>query len=135
MAVRHQQIRLQTRSRASWVDITAEVQKAVTATSLANGLCAVTCPHTTAGLTINENADPSVEHDVFRTLADLVPGRDDFEHAEGNADSHVKAMLTGFSVQVPVARGRLVLGTWQGIYFCEYDGPRSRTVNVTILGE
>ena len=90
-------------------------------------------PHTTAGVTINENADPSVVTDILAGLEQMAPRDSDYRHREGNADSHIKATLTGFSQTIPVRDGRLVLGTWQGIYFCEFDGPRTRTVLVSVL--
>jgi len=92
-------------------------------------------PHTTAGLTINENADPDVARDILAGLARLVPATGDYRHAEGNSDAHLKASLVGSSVTVPVVDGRLALGTWQGIYFCEFDGPRRRHVLVGFAGE
>jgi secondary thiamine-phosphate synthase enzyme len=91
--------------------------------------------HTTGGVTINENADPDVERDFFYALEKLVPQSPAFRHAEGNSDSHVKSSLVGLSVQVPVTGGKMVLGTWQSVYFCEFDGPRSRRVLVTVMGE
>jgi secondary thiamine-phosphate synthase enzyme len=97
------------------------------------GLCHVFVPHTTAAVTINENADPSVVRDLLAKMARLVPSDEDYTHAEGNSDAHVKASLFGSSVTVPVADGKLMLGTWQGIYFCEFDGPRTRTVHVQFL--
>ena len=91
--------------------------------------------HTTAGITINENADPDVGRDFFWKLSQMIPQHDSFRHAEGNSDSHLKAALVGFNTQIPVRQGRLVLGTWQSVYFCEFDGPRNRNVAVTIVGE
>lgn len=110
------------------VDITADVQTAARAMGLKDGLVTVFCPHTTAALTINENADPDVVVDMVRTFDRLVPRDDGYAHAEGNSDAHIKASLIGFTVQVPWVNGQLRLGTWQGIYFCEFDGPRSRQV-------
>ena len=110
------------------VEITGQVQEAVTGTGLDDGLCVVFCPHTTAGLTINENADPSVRKDITAALNNLVPEGGDYSHAEGNSDSHIKSSLFGPEVTVIVEKGQLCLGTWQGIYLCESDGPREREV-------
>ncbi len=119
-------------SREQMIDITDRVA-AVARDSGGSGLCHVFVPHTTAAVTINENADPSVIRDILAKMARLVPPDEDYTHVEGNSDAHVKASLFGSSVTVPVAAGRLTLGTWQGIYFCEFDGPRTRTVHVQFL--
>jgi secondary thiamine-phosphate synthase enzyme len=117
------------------VDITADVQRAVTELNVADGVCTVFVPHTTAGITINENADPDVVADMLSVLDKLVPWASaDYRHSEGNTAAHVKSSLVGHSVQVPVRGGRLQFGTWQGIYFCEFDGPRRRKVWVTVTG-
>lgn len=116
------------------VDVTSRVAEAVRADGVAEGWAQVFCPHTTAGVTINENADPDVVTDVLDTLRRLVPRDAGYRHVEGNSDGHVKASLVGSSVTIPVAAGRLVLGTWQGVYFCEFDGPRSRKLLVTTVG-
>lgn len=115
------------------IDISSEVQKAVSAAGILEGIAVVYSPHTTAGITINENADPSVKNDMIRTLNKLIPYEDGYTHMEGNSDAHIKATLTGLSVTVPVIGGRLALGTWQGIYFCEYDGPRNRRFIVNAI--
>ncbi|MEI8064658.1 MAG: secondary thiamine-phosphate synthase enzyme YjbQ [Verrucomicrobiota bacterium] len=118
---------------AQFLDITGEVQQAVSAAGVKDGLCTVFIPHTTAGITIQENADPDVVTDMLYALDKAVPLRDPhYRHAEGNTAAHVKASLLGSSVNVLVQAGRLRLGTWQGIYFCEFDGPRTRQVLVTI---
>lgn len=116
------------------VDITTEVQSAVTEAGLTDGICVVFVPHTTAGVTINENADPAVVRDILATLSGLIPESGDYTHAEGNSDAHLKAAAMGFSLQVIVESGRLQLGTWQGIYFCEFDGPRNRQVWIKTIG-
>jgi secondary thiamine-phosphate synthase enzyme len=117
-----------------WIDITDRVTAALTKAGLREGLANVFVPHTTAGVTINENADPDVVHDVLAALDRAVPPRADFyRHGEGNSAAHVKSSLVGCSLNVPVRAGRLVLGTWQGIYFCEFDGPRTRHVHVSIV--
>ena len=121
-------IQVKTRSRTELVDITAAVQKEISNAGVKDGLCVVYVPHTTAGITINEGADPSVCTDITTKLNDLVPRDAGYRHMEGNADSHIKASLMGSSVTVIVEGGRLVLGTWQKIFFCEFDGPRSRRV-------
>jgi secondary thiamine-phosphate synthase enzyme len=124
---------LRTGSRAQMVDITGQVQRALGECGIRDGACVVYVPHTTAGVTINENADPSVVTDILAGLERMVPRDAGYRHREGNADSHIKATLTGFSQTIPVRDGRLVLGTWQGIFFCEFDGPRTRTVMVSAL--
>ena len=128
-------IAIQSTRRGQWIDVTAEVQSAVSDARMVNGLCLVASLHTTGGVTINENADPDVERDFFWKLDRMVPRESSFRHSEGNSDSHIKTSLVGLSVQVPVAEGKLLLGTWQSIYFCEFDGPRSRRLAVTLIGE
>ncbi len=124
-----------TQRRTEFVEITAEVRRVVKEAGLKSGICVVYCPHTTAGLTIQENADPDVVRDMLLWLNDRVP-KDvpGFRHAEGNSDSHIKSSLIGTSVTLLVEGGDLVFGTWQGIYFCEFDGPRKRTVMVQTIG-
>jgi secondary thiamine-phosphate synthase enzyme len=117
-----------TSQHSQMLDITAEVQRVVCASGIQEGRAVLYCPHTTAGLTINENADPSVPADILETLEKLVPWRAGYRHTEGNAAAHVKSSLVGHSLTVLVEGGRLVLGTWQGIFFCEFDGPRARRV-------
>lgn len=121
-------IRVSTDSRVQWIDITSEVQQKVEESGIKEGTVLVFATHTTAAITINENADPSVVTDVNRKLSDLVPKQDKYLHSEGNSDGHVKSSLVGASEVVPISGGRLDLGTWQGIYFCEFDGPRQRSV-------
>jgi secondary thiamine-phosphate synthase enzyme len=116
------------------IDITAEVQSAVSEAGLKDGVCVVFVPHTTAGVTINENADPDVVSDILKTLSQIVPDNNHYAHSEGNSDSHIKASMMGFSAHVIVENGKLQLGTWQGIYFCEFDGPRTRQVWVKTVG-
>ncbi|MGI5864499.1 MAG: secondary thiamine-phosphate synthase enzyme YjbQ, partial [Myxococcales bacterium] len=114
------------------IDITDRVAALVRASGMQEGLCTVFCPHTTGAITINENADPDVKDDLLAALERIVPNRG-FKHAEGNSDSHVKASLVGPSVTILIEGGALRLGTWQGVYFCEFDGPRRRKVWVQIL--
>ena len=128
-----QRLSVRTSARMQFVDITRDVQDAVKSSGVSDGVCTIYVPHTTAGITINENADPDVTRDIMDTLERLVPRDASYHHIEGNADSHVKASLMGSSVNVFVENGRLVLGTWQGIYFCEFDGPRSRQVHVKVV--
>ena len=116
-----------------FVDITAQVQDAVTGSSVGNGVCYLYNPHTTAGLTINEGADPAVQHDLLGVFRQLIPHNYPYRHQEGNSPSHMMATLTGSNVMVFIASGRLQLGTWQRIFFCEYDGPRNRKVQWKIL--
>ena len=129
-----QQFQLKTRRRSEFIDITSSVAGAVQTSGVADGVCTVYVPHTTAGVTINENADPSVVRDMIAHLEHLVPADGPYTHAEGNSDSHIRAGLMGSSVTVPIATGRPLLGTWQGIYFCEFDGPRTRSYVVTVVG-
>lgn len=119
-------ITVKTSAHSQAVDITSQVQKIVADAGKKQGWCLVFVPHTTAAVAINEAADPSVMHDVLNTLEKMVPWRDDYRHTEGNAAAHVKSMLMGSSVRVPVNNGQLSLGTWQGIFFMEFDGPRTR---------
>ncbi len=122
-----------TRGKADFVDITGLVADVVGESDVADGIVHVFVPHTTAGITINENADPDVVRDMKVALDRIVPDRGDYRHAEGNSPAHVKASLMGSSVMVPISGGRLILGTWQGIYLCEFDGPRTRRVRVSIV--
>ena len=125
-----------TRQRNEFVEITAEVRQAVRAGGVKQGWCVVYCPHTTAAITINENADPDVVHDMLLWFDRTIPQEQrGFQHGEGNSDSHIKASLVGSSATVLIEAGDLVLGRWQGVYFCEFDGPRRRTVHVQILGK
>lgn len=124
---------VRTERRVAFVDITAEVAAEVGAVGLNDGAVVVYVPHTTAGVTINENADPSVRADIEMALDRLIPATLPFTHLEGNADAHVKASLMGSSVTIPLQDGRLQLGIWQGVYFAEFDGPRRRRVLVSVL--
>ena len=116
-----------------FTNITGSVKKSLAKSGVKNGICVVYCPHTTAGITINENADPDVVRDLLLGLSRALPDCTEFRHAEGNSAAHLKASYVGSSVTVIIEDGRLVLGTWQGIYFCEFDGPRSRKFHVKIL--
>ncbi|MBI5570050.1 MAG: YjbQ family protein [Desulfomonile tiedjei] len=124
---------VRTGSRIQFVDITGQVREVIARIATKDGVAIVYVPHTTAGITINEAADPSVPEDINTALSGLVPHHRNYRHSEGNADAHIKATLVGSSVNVILSKGELVLGTWQGIFLCEFDGPRSRTVMVKIL--
>ena len=129
-----QRLSVITSQRDEFVEITDRVREYVDQSQVQNGVVVVFSPHTTAGITINENADPDVVHDMLLVLRRLIPKTDPaFRHAEGNSDSHVKASMMGSSCQVIIQDGKLVLGTWQGIYFCEFDGPRKRTVMLYVM--
>ena len=125
-------ITLQSSRHTDMVEITREVQQVVTESGVKDGICTIFCPHTTGAITINENCDPDVVRDFTMEIDKIVPWEDGYHHFEGNSAAHLKASLIGFSEQVIIEDGRLVLGTWQGIYFCEYDGPRHRKVYIKI---
>jgi secondary thiamine-phosphate synthase enzyme len=135
MNIVQDEFRISTKSRSQMIDITSQVRSLVGQTGVTDGDVIVYCPHTTAAITINENADPSVPHDMLLTLEELMPQhRSGYRHSEGNSDSHCKSSLVGCSEQILIKGGSLQLGTWQGIFFCEFDGPRSRKVIVQIRG-
>jgi len=136
MKIVHGDFRVSTKSRNQMIDITGQVRSFVGQSGITNGDVIVYCPHTTAAITINENADPSVSGDILLTLEELVPNyRAGYRHSEGNSDAHCKSSLIGCSEQILIKDKSLNLGTWQGIFFCEFDGPRSRKVIVQIRGE
>lgn len=128
-----QEFRVSTKLHSQMLDITRQVQSAVTTAGVTDGICHLFVPHTTAGITINENADPTVVSDILRETEKIVPWNDGYQHLEGNSAAHIKASMMGFSLAVFVENGNLVLGTWQGIYFCEFDGPRTRRVLVKVV--
>ena len=128
-------IKINTKSRSNMVDITAAVTEEVLKSGISEGICTVYVPHTTAGITINEGADPAVCSDILYSLEKLVPPGANYRHMEGNADSHIKASMIGSSVSVLVEKGRLLLGTWQKIFFCEFDGPRSRKIYLKVVNK
>ncbi len=128
-----EKLKLKTNSRSELLDITEKVRRVVEQSEVNDGLCVVFCPHTTAGLTINENADPSVQADIVKTLNKLIPENAGYAHQEGNSDSHIKSSLFGPSLTILIENYHLILGTWQGIYFCEGDGPRNREVWVKVV--
>ncbi len=122
-----------TRKKSEFIDITAEVQSALKQMGAPDGICLVFVPHTTAAVTINESADPDVATDILAALDRMVPWNNGYRHTEGNAAAHIKSTLVGASAMVAVENGRLVLGTWQGIFLCEFDGPRSRRVLLNFI--
>lgn len=124
-----------TSEKSEMIDITSKVQDVVDQTGISNGLCMVYAPHTTAAITINEGADPAVVRDIINKLGDMVPWRDDYQHREGNSAAHIKSTLVGNSANAAIRNGHINLGTWQKIFFCEFDGPRSRKVQVSVVEE
>jgi secondary thiamine-phosphate synthase enzyme len=135
MKITEQTFSVRTSRRNEMIDITSQVQIIVSDSGIDSGIAIVTCPHTTAGITINENADPDVPHDILLTLDALIPElRKGYRHNEGNSDSHVKSSLVGCSEILCFFDKKLRLGTWQGVFFCEFDGPRNRRTNVRVLG-
>ena len=127
------ELSVRTTSREELVDITDRVQKLVSDSDVSSGVVVCFVPHTTAGITINENADPDVRRDILYKLNKEIPQRDGYHHGEGNSDAHIKASLMGFSEHILFEDRILVLGTWQGVYFCEFDGPRTRRLLVKVL--
>ena len=125
-------LEVRTGSKTELIDITSRIQEVVADSGVTEGLCHVFVPHTTAGVTINENADPSVKADMLMVLNKVISDQEPYRHGEGNSPAHIKATLTGPQLTVFVSRGRLLLGTWQGIYFCEFDGPRHRRLFVKV---
>ena len=135
MASKTYTLEVSTRERTQMVDITGEVNRIIAKSGVVEGVCRLFVPHTTAGLTINENADPTVTADILAELNKIIPFEDGYKHSEGNSAAHIKSTLTGVSLSVFVTGGRLLLGTWQGRYFCEYDGPRRRKVLIKVIEE
>lgn len=128
------ELQIRSSGRNDMVEITGEVQRVVRESGIIDGICLIYIPHTTCGLTINENADPAVKRDMTLELDKMVPWEDGYSHMEGNSAAHIKASLYGFSQTIPIVRGGLPLGTWQGIYLCEFDGPRTRRVQIHLYG-
>ena len=127
------QLRVKTNSRTELVDITQGVQRLVTESGIRSGLCYVYVPHTTSGITINENTDPNVGRDILKELNKVIPFEDNYGHHEGNSAAHIKSTIVGVSKTIMVDEGRLALGTWQSIFYCEFDGPRDRRVYVKVM--
>ncbi len=123
-----ERISVSTESRTQMVDVTAEIQKAVTQAKITDGMVTVYCPHTTAAVTVNENCDESVQRDINETLSKIIPHHGGYAHAEGNADAHIKSALMGSSRTLLIEKGRIKLGSWQGVFLCEFDGPRDREI-------
>jgi secondary thiamine-phosphate synthase enzyme len=128
-------LNVKTKSQTELVDITAEVQDAIRASGIDDGLCFLYVPHTTAAVTINESADPSVRGDILMVLNQVIPWKARYRHLEGNSPAHIKSTLVGASELIAVENKRLVLGTWQGIFFCEFDGPRSRKIHLRVYAQ
>lgn len=136
--IKFEELKVKTPKREVLVNISSEINKIVNSSGINEGVCRIFVPHTTAGITINENADPAVMNDIINFLQVLIPQSGSsysFRHSEGNSDAHIKSSLTGISLDILIHKGKLVLGTWQGIMFAEYDGPRNRRVYVQIQGE
>ncbi|MCP4161042.1 MAG: YjbQ family protein [Deltaproteobacteria bacterium] len=127
------EINLITSQRTEMVDITHRVSTIISDLNVSNGIVTVFSQHTTAAITINENADPSVKNDMLKSLNKLIPFDDSYSHLEGNSAAHIKTTLTGLSVTIPIENGKMALGIWQGIYFCEFDGPRKRKFSIKII--
>lgn len=127
------EITIQTNRRNEFIEVTGEIKKIIEKSNIKDGFIILYVPHTTAGVTINENADPSVKADILNTLDKLVPPHAGYSHLEGNADSHIKSSIIGVSQLVHIINGRMSLGTWQGIFFCEFDGPRTRKMIVQVV--
>ena len=126
---------VKTRKRTEFVDITSDINQLIQKSGIDEGLCMIYVPHTTAAVTINESADPSVKSDILMVLNQIIPWETKYRHLEGNSAAHIKSTLVGSSELIAIENGRLILGTWQGIFFCEFDGPRTRKVNVRIVAE
>ena len=128
-----QTIEIRSRHRCEMINITQKIKTIIKESGVRDGICVLYIPHTTAGITINECADPDVVSDMSSFLSRLIPQSDSFRHSEGNSDAHIKAGLTGFSQHIIIEQGQIVLGTWQGIFFCEFDGPRTRKLHIKII--
>jgi len=132
--MKHQIINIKSNSQTELIDITDHVQRFVDSNQIVSGTCMVYVPHTTAAVTINENADPSVKNDVLMVINDIIPWKNNkYKHLEGNSPAHIKSILFGVSELIPVVDKKLALGTWQGIFFCEFDGPRNRKIYIQML--
>ena len=128
-------LNIKTASRTEFKDITGEIHRIISAAGIEKGICCIYVPHTTAGIIINEGADPSVQRDIKKTLEKLIPFKGDYTHSEGNSPAHIKSVLTGASQFIIIDSGKLLLGTWQSVFFCEFDGPRNRRVVVKIIND
>ncbi len=130
-----EEIAIKSSKHFEFIDITREIQNVVRKNRVSEGICHLYVPHTTAAITINENADPAVKNDIISTFAKLIPWNGFYTHLEGNSAAHILSTIVGVSAVIPISRGELTLGRWQGIYFCEFDGPRIRRLIVSIMGE
>ncbi len=128
-------ISISTKNRSDIVCITSKVQEIASKSKIKNGICVIFNPHTTAAITINEDADPSVKRDILEELMKVIPANDGYSHMEGNSDAHIKSSLMGSDRSIIIKNGKLLLGTWQGIFFCEFDGPRTRKVYIQVVSE
>ncbi|KNY26840.1 secondary thiamine-phosphate synthase enzyme YjbQ [Pseudobacteroides cellulosolvens] len=128
-------LNIKTDMQTQLIDITSQVQKVVSESGVKEGICVIFIPHTTAAVTINENADEDVKTDILKEINKVIPFNDGYRHMEGNSAAHIKASLFGFSDQIIIQNGKLLLGTWQGVYFCEFDGPRSRKAYIKIIAD
>ena len=135
MTVHHEKLAVTTEKRETTLDVTSRIRAAVTRSKVREGICVVSVAHTTAAVFVNENADPDVQRDLLHQLAQVVPKDGDYRHAEGNSPAHIKAVLVGNDVTLSIQDGELVLGTWQGVFFAEFDGPRERGATVTVIGD
>jgi len=135
VTVRHEQITVDSKRREETIDITSRVKAAVTRAKISDGLVTITVAHTTAAVFVNENADPDVQKDLLTALERMVPRDAKYEHAEGNGPAHIKAVVVGNSVTLAIRDGAIALGTWQGVYFAELDGPRERSATITVIGD
>lgn len=135
MSTAHLELRIETTKKTETIDITDRVAEKVRDAKIVEGICVVTVAHTTAGVFVNENADPDVQRDLLVTLARLIPDQGDYRHAEGNGPAHIKSVLVGGDIAVAIQNGGLALGRWQGIYLAEFDGPRTRSAAVTVIGD
>ena len=129
------EISIKTNSHSQFIDITSKVSEVLQKTGIKDGICTVFTPHTTAGITVNENADPDVPLDIIKEMGKVIPLNDGYDHIEGNSAAHIKSSLFGCSETVIIRSGSLMLGTWQSVFFCEFDGPRNRKVWVEIVGK
>jgi secondary thiamine-phosphate synthase enzyme len=135
MSTTHHGLRIETNKKTETLDITDRIAEKVKEAKVRDGICLVTVAHTTAGVFVNENADPDVQRDILATLARLVPDDGEYRHAEGNGPAHIKSLLVGADITIAIRDGALDLGRWQGIFFAEFDGPRTRSATVTVTGE
>ncbi len=126
------EISLETKNQTELIDISDKINSLIAKSKIENGTCLIFVPHTTAGLAINENADPNVKTDIIKELNKVIPYNDDYKHAEGNSAAHIKSVLCGVDLNIIIKNSQLALGTWQGVYFCEFDGPRSRKVIINV---